>query len=201
MLGVSIILIYHQSHEITAPTPHALLYLAATQSATLFSENNANGSKPDRHMHPQMTFAMQSQNENLHIAAFPITPDFGADTSLEGTENSMAGARYYAITGQTWTFMPSVGTAAVFSPNGTITAQIEATEDYPARPILYHSVNTTGFTDTPAYDVNGEFSWSQMKQIEETYPQYIPHVMGNFTPRRLNSVEEMRKTGPIPLNY
>lgn len=98
-----------------------------------------------------MTFAMQSQNENLHIAAFPFSPDFGVDTSLESTENSMAGARYYAITGQTWTFMPSVGTAAVFSPNGTIVAQIQATEDYPARPIIYHSVNTTGFSDTPAY--------------------------------------------------
>lgn len=148
-----------------------------------------------------MTFAMQSQNENLHIAAFPFTPDFGASTSLESTENSMAGARYYAMTGETWTFMPSVGTAAVFSPNGTIVAQIEATEDYPARPILYHSVNTTGFSDTPAYDVNGEFSWSQMKQIGENYPDYIPHMMGNFTPRRLNSVDQMRKTGPIPLNY
>jgi hypothetical protein len=152
-------------------------------------------------MHPPMTFAMQSQNENLHIAAFPFTPDFGADTSLESTENSMTGARYYAITGQTWTFMPSVGTAAVFSPNGTIVAQIEATEEYPARPILYYSVNTTGFSSTPAYNVNGEFSWSQMEQIGETYPDYIPHVMGNFTPRRLNSVEQMKKTGPIPLNY
>lgn len=148
-----------------------------------------------------MTFAMQSQKENLHIAAFPWTPDFGVSTSLESTENSMAGARYYAITGQTWTFMPSVGTAAVFSPNGTIVAQIEATEEYPARPIIYHSVNTTGFSDAPSYDVNGEFSWSQMQQISETYPDYIPHVVGNFTPRRLNSVEQMKKTGPIPLNY
>lgn len=97
--------------------------------------------------------------------------------------------------------MPSVGTAAVFAPNGTIVTQIEATEDYPARPIIYHSVNTTGFSDTPAYDLNGEFSWSQMQQIGETYPEYIPHVMGNFTPRRLNSVEQMKKAGPIPLNY
>lgn len=148
-----------------------------------------------------MAFAMQSQIENLHIAAFPWTPDLGVSTSLESTENSMAGARYYAITGQTWTFMPAVGTAAVFSPNGTIVAQVEATEDYPARPILYHSVNTTGFSGTPSYDVNGEFSWSQMQQIGETYPDYIPHVVGNFTPRRLNSVEQMRKTGPIALNY
>ncbi|GJC90075.1 nitrilase [Colletotrichum liriopes] len=153
------------------------------------------------HMHPTMTIPVQAQNENLHIAAFPWAPDLGAMTGLTSTEVSLAGARYYAVTGQTYVLMPAVGTAVVIHPNGTIVAQLNASDCPLAQPLLYYSLNTTGFAGTLDININGEFSWAALQQINDAYPSYIPHEQGTFIPRRLISVEEMKKSGPIPVNY
>ncbi|KAF4972516.1 hypothetical protein FSARC_940 [Fusarium sarcochroum] len=153
------------------------------------------------HMHPTMTFAMQAQNENLHIASFPWAPDLGAMSGYESTENSITGARYYAITGGAYVFMPAVGTAAVIHPNGTTLAQVDASDCPLAKPILYHSVNTSTFAGTKSYNLDGEFSWAALQQINDAYPKYIPKKEGNFIRRQLNSVTQMKKTGPVKLRY
>ncbi|CAG8424876.1 unnamed protein product [Penicillium salamii] len=150
------------------------------------------------HMHPTMTFAMHAQYENIHIAAFPWAPDLDVDTGVTRSEVSLAAARFYAITGSSHVFMPAVGTAAVFAPNGTIVASIQASEDPYETPILYHSINTTSFTSSnQAYDTT-EYSWAALQQVNKAYPAYIPKIANNsFIQHRQNSITEMRKVGPI----
>ncbi|PPJ49687.1 hypothetical protein CBER1_02169 [Cercospora berteroae] len=153
------------------------------------------------HMWPSMTFSMHAQIENFHIATFPWGPDLGVDIGLESADVSLASARIHAVTGSTWVFMPSVGTAAIIAPNGTVVRQIEASSGPLAEPTIYHSLNTTEFAGTPDYDLDGGFSWAALRQIDEGYPKYIPKAEGNFIPFRENSITRMKKEGPLPLNY
>ena len=155
----------------------------------------------DRHFHPTMTIPMQAQLENIHIAAFPWAPDFDVDTGVTRSEVSLTAARYYAVTGGAYVFMPPVGTAAVIAPNGTIVTSIQASDDPYSRPLLYHTVNATQWTgNNYTYDWN-EFSWSAVQQIVAAYPSYIPKTSSHYIDHRQNSITTMRNTGPIPLDY
>lgn len=152
-------------------------------------------------MWPSMTFAMHAQVENLHIAAFPWAPDLGIDIGVTSADVSLAAARLYAVQGGTWVFMPSVGTAAIIAPNGTVVVQAEASDCPLAKPMLYHSVDTSDFNKTKSYDINGQFSWAALQQIDAAYPEYIPHQNGTFIAHRENPVSELRKNGPLPDPY
>ncbi|MGG6498305.1 UNVERIFIED_CONTAM: hypothetical protein NY603_35800, partial [Bacteroidetes bacterium 56_B9] len=81
-------------------------------------------------------------------------------------------ARIYAVAGSTWVFMPSVGTAAIIAPNGTVVRQIEASSGPLAEPMIYYSLNTSEFVGTSDYDLDGDFSWAALQQINEGYPEY-----------------------------
>ncbi|KAK4864646.1 hypothetical protein LT330_009641 [Penicillium expansum] len=94
------------------------------------------------HMHPTMTFAIHAQYEHIHIAAFPWAPDLDVDTGSTRSDVSLAAARLYAVVGGVHVFMPAVGTAAVFAPNGTLVTSIQASEDPYETPILYHSIDS-----------------------------------------------------------
>lgn len=152
-------------------------------------------------MWPSMTFSMHAQIENFHIAAFPWGPDLGIDVGLESADVSLASARIYAVTGSTWVFMPSVGTAAVIAPNGTVVRQIEASRSPLAEPMIYYSLDTAEFAETPEYDLDGDFSWAALQQINGGYPEYIPKEEGKFIPFRENSIARMKREGPLVLNY
>lgn len=144
---------------------------------------------------------MQAQLENIHIAAFPWAPDYGVDTGVTRVEVSHAAARYYAVTGGAYVFAPAVGSAAVFAPNGSVVASIQASDDAYANPLLYHSVNTTTWIgNNYTYDWN-EFSWSALQQINDAFPSYIPKTESKYIAHRANSITEMRQSGPIPLDY
>lgn len=152
----------------------------------------------ERHMHPTMTFAVHAQLENIHIAAFPWAPDLDVDTGVTRSEVSIAGARLYAVVGSTYVFMPAVGTAAVFAPNGTTVASIQASDCVNETPILYHTINATDFNSgNLTYDTT-EYSWAAVQQIKDAYPSYIPKNANNsFISHRENSISEMKKFGPI----
>jgi nitrilase len=152
-------------------------------------------------MWPSEVFAMHSQIENIHIASFPWAPDLAVDTGVTRAEVSIAAARLYAVTGSTWVLMPAVGTATIIAPNGTIVAQVEASDCPVAQPMIYHSIDTTSFVGTPAYQADGEYSYAALKQVDAAFPAYIPQDEGIYIARRENSVREMRKAGPIPLPY
>lgn len=154
-----------------------------------------------RHMWPSEIFAMHSQIENIHVALFPWAPDLGVDTGVTRAEVSIAGAHLYAVTGATWVLMPSVGTAAIIAPNGTIVVQVEASDCPVAQPMIYHSINTTGFAGTPDHRADSEYSYAALKEVNNAFPADIPQDKGIFIARRGNSVQEMREAGPLPLPY
>ncbi|KAJ5354226.1 Aliphatic nitrilase [Penicillium brevicompactum] len=153
------------------------------------------------HMHPTMTFAVHAQLENIHIAAFPWAPDLDVDTGVTRSEVSIAAARLYAVVGSSYVFMPAVGTAAVFAPNGTTVASIQASDCVDDTPILYHSINATVFVSSNlTYDTT-EYSWAALQQVNDAYPSYIPKDVNNsFIGHRQNSISEMRRVGPIMLS-
>lgn len=149
-------------------------------------------------MHPTMTFAVHAQLENIHIAAFPWAPDLNIDSGVTRSEVSIAAARFYAVVGNCYVFMPAVGTAAVFAPNGSTLASIQASDCAYETPILYYSINTTDFINSNlTYDTT-EYSWAALRQVNDAYPSYIPkNVNNSFIHHRQNSISEMRKSGPI----
>jgi nitrilase len=144
---------------------------------------------------------MHAQVENMHIAAFPWGPDLGVDIGETSADVSLAAARLYAVQGGTWVFMPSVGTAAIIAPNGTVVVQAQASDCPLAQPMLYHSIDTSGFNKTKSYDINGQFSWAALQQVNEAYPRYIPQEQGTFIPHRENLVPKLKKQGPLPDPY
>lgn len=145
-----------------------------------------------------MTFPVHAQVENIHIAAFPWAPDLDVDTGVTRSEVSIAAARLYAVVGSSYVFMPAVGTAAVIAPNGTTVASIQASDCANETPILYHSINATEFISSNlTYDTT-EYSWAALQQVNDAYPSYIPKdVNSSFISHRLNSISEMRRSGPI----
>lgn len=154
-----------------------------------------------RHMWPSEIFAMHSQVENIHVASFPWAPDLGVDTGVTRAEVSIAGARLYAVTGSTWVLMPAVGTSVIIAPNGTIVAQVEASDCPVAQPMIYHSINTIAFAGTPDHQADGEYSYAALKQVNAAFPAAIPHDKGIYISYRENSIQEMRRVGPLPLPY
>ncbi|RDW93149.1 uncharacterized protein DSM5745_00471 [Aspergillus mulundensis] len=142
------------------------------------------------HFHPSMTFPMQAQAEAIHIGAFPYMPDYGVvgAEAWEAAEVNMAAASVYATNSGAYTLIPVVGRAAAFYPSGLEMAHISANASYVEHPYLLVSVNTTGFTRKPAYDVDGEQSWGVLEQIRDGWPEGVPKIKGEFTDRVLNSV-------------
>ena len=144
---------------------------------------------------------MHAQVENIHIASFPWAPDLGIDSGVTRAEVSIAGARLYAVTGSTWVLMPVVGTSAIIAPNGTIVAQVEASDDPVSQPMIYHSINTTSFAGTPNYDANNKYSYAALKQVNTAFPRYVQEDEGTFIAHPKNPVQSMQVAGPLPLPY
>ncbi|KAL3421938.1 hypothetical protein PVAG01_06094 [Phlyctema vagabunda] len=134
------------------------------------------------HFHPSMTFIMQAQLENLHIAAAPYTPDLKDPDAeyWETLEVNSAAIRTYAVNSGAVTLWAGVGYSAVYSKNGLEQAEVLAAVPYDKQPMLYSSINTTTFTSDYTYDINGEQSWGILKQIEDGWPYYIPKVVGTY---------------------
>ncbi|KAG9562598.1 aliphatic nitrilase-like protein, partial [Aureobasidium melanogenum] len=133
------------------------------------------------HFHPSMTFTMQSQLENIHIAAAPYTPDLDDPDAQywETLEVNSAAVRTYAVNSGAVTLWAGVGYSAVYSAHGLETAEAKAAVSFDEQPMLYDSINTTGF-GTATYDINGEQSWGVLQQIVDGWPYYIPKVIGTY---------------------
>ncbi|KAF7526684.1 hypothetical protein G7054_g10688 [Neopestalotiopsis clavispora] len=142
------------------------------------------------HFHPTMTFAMQAQMENIHVAAFPYAPDFGTDPAAwESAEVGVAAARVYAVNSGAYVIMPMVGTAAIFAAGGGDMKIINAT-DAPDQRYITATLDTTTFSNV-TYDVDGEQSWGALQQMIEAFPSYIPRVASEFFERKNNSIESI----------
>lgn len=137
------------------------------------------------HFHPSMTFNMQAQAENIHVAAYPYNPDYNDSNALywETLEVNGAATRLYAVNSGAITLMTSIGYSAVLSGEGLVTAEVKASVPYDEQPMLYASINTTAFSNV-SYNVDGEQSWGILQQIEDSWPYYVPKVEGTYVKQK-----------------
>ncbi|KAH7121815.1 aliphatic nitrilase-like protein [Dactylonectria estremocensis] len=145
------------------------------------------------HFHPAMTYPMQAQAEAIHIALWPYIPD-PKDTSAqywETAEVNMAAASMYAVNSGAYTLAAAVGRAAAFGPDGLEITSIPAYIPGELNPFLMLSINTTGFSSLPAYNVNGEQSWGILKEIEASWPAGVPKKNGTFRDTIVNTISEL----------
>ncbi|KAK9413731.1 putative Carbon-nitrogen hydrolase [Seiridium unicorne] len=140
--------------------------------------------------HPTMTFAMQAQMENIHIAAFPYAPDFGTDPQAwESAEVGIASARVYATSSGACVIMPFVGTAAIFAAGVGNLKVINATES-PHLRYITASLNTSTFSNA-TYDTGGEQSWAALQQMIAEFPSYLPRASGTHFDHEDHNVESI----------
>lgn len=137
------------------------------------------------HFHPSMTFNMQAQAENIHVATYPYNPDYNDSNALywETLEVNGAATRLYAVNSGAIALMTSIGYSAVLSGEGLVTAEVKASVPYDEQPILYASINTTAFSNV-SYNVDGEQSWGVLQQIEDSWPYYVPKVEGTYVKQK-----------------
>lgn len=139
-----------------------------------------------------MTFNMQVQREDVHIAAFPYMPDYKGSQALywESVEVNEAAARTYAVNSGAYTLFASVGYSSIMDGTGVTVAKIEASVPFDQTPILYASINTTAFSDA-SYDVNSEQSWAALEQMKTGFPYYVPKVPGKFFDQKTIVIEDL----------
>lgn len=139
-----------------------------------------------------MTFAMQAQIENIHVAAFPYAPDAGVDpVAFESAEVSIAAARAYAVSSGAYVLMPSAGTAAIFGNGGSTLNYINATTAQDI-PYITATINTTQFSNK-TYDTDGEQSWAALQQMIAEFPAYIPKLESTFFSKKNHSIESITR--------
>lgn len=136
---------------------------------------------------------MQAQMEDLHIAAAPYTPDLADPNAQywESLEVNAAAIRVYAVNSGAVTLWAGVGYSAVYSALGLETAEVLAAVPFEEQPLLYDSIDTTGFGKRGSYDVEGEQSWGVLKEIEEGWPYYIPKVVGSYVKRKTVLISDL----------
>lgn len=149
-----------------------------------------------RHFHPTMTFPMQAQMENIHIASAPYTPDLKDPNAQywESLEVNSAAIRVYAVNSGAVTLWAGVGYSAVYSALGMETAEVFASVPFETQPLLYDSINTTTFSKA-RYDVNGEQSWGVLQEIVDNWPYYIPKSIGTYVLKKTVSIAELLNYG------
>ncbi|OJJ65797.1 hypothetical protein ASPBRDRAFT_70193 [Aspergillus brasiliensis CBS 101740] len=145
------------------------------------------------HFHPAMTYNVQSQVENLHIASFPYMPDSGNSEAAywESLDVNVAATRTYAINTQAPVAMAAVGNVRFIDGFGIDLLVIEASVPFDKVPLMYTSFNTSGLASTVPYDTDGEQSWGILQQINAGFPSYIPQVMGSYVQRHKVSISAL----------
>lgn len=115
-----------------------------------------------RHLHPQMTFAMQAQLEDIHIAMYPnigkLYQPEDPDTishPFASTQVNMGGVHVYSATSKVWSIVSGMSGGLIMNQVGVIAAMMEApdepTNDGPS--YLAKSLNTTTFRKNRTYEV------------------------------------------------
>jgi aliphatic nitrilase len=121
------------------------------------------------HMHPQMTYNMLAQNEDLHIAAWPYMPAAHQKSQYwENKDVNLAAARYYALLSSSYALVPAVGDVVVFGPDGLTVAESNASQ--PGKSLLYATIDPKNFAKRASTDPRGEFSWGVLDMISKNYP-------------------------------
>lgn len=145
-----------------------------------------------------MTFNMHVQNEHIHLSPFPYLAGRDDNTSLwwENEWINTGAVGTYSVLGWTYSFTAAVGASFVTDPMGNRVAHAPADADFDEMPILYYSLNTTGFNVSQTYDSESQTSWGTLSQIVGSFPGYVPKVEGDFVKHKTNSIAYL-KTGEM----
>ncbi|KAH7329654.1 aliphatic nitrilase [Stachybotrys elegans] len=144
------------------------------------------------HSYPEATFITQAQTEDIHIAAWPLTPPFGNySLGYESSEVITALASVYANVGNTALILTSIGSSTIY-PGGAspMWTRNEDSDPYDAVPIIHRDVNATSFPKK-TYNANSKVSWGSYQNINQGFPDYIPDDMGTFIPWNEVTVESL----------
>ncbi|GAA5995739.1 uncharacterized protein JCM10292_004717 [Rhodotorula paludigena] len=153
------------------------------------------------HTAPEATWLMQAQTEDIHVGSWPMVPAFGNATAqsaigmagYETAEVITALGRVYSILSNAVHVQSAIGTSTIYPAGSSAEwSQLSADESIADSPIVYRSVDGTGFGQK-TYDVNGEVSWGTLNAINKGFPAYIPHVEGSLVPFRDNQIEDLLK--------
>ncbi|WP_425964298.1 nitrilase-related carbon-nitrogen hydrolase [Rhizobium nepotum] len=140
------------------------------------------------HMHPQMTYILQSQMEHIHLGAWPILPEVDG-VSWAGPAVNLAAARYYATITGAVTIVPcgvvgdeaysrfqeipaskwvpkGGGHASIYGGNG---AEIGNAIPHESEGLVMATVDPRTFSPKTE-DSDGEFSFGVLQFIVENYP-------------------------------
>lgn len=133
---------------------------------------------------------MQAQKESIHFGPFPYLADIGDPEALwwEDALSNSAAVRHYSVLSGAYSFMNAIGYAAAYDPLGYTVAEMKASVDMDEHPILYATIDASGFNTSQTYDVDGQTSWAVAKQVLDSLPGYIPHVEGSLVPHVNHSV-------------
>jgi hypothetical protein len=129
----------------------------------------------------------------LHTNTAEDTPD-AADPQAEPFESleiNLAAARVYAVNSNAPLVFASVGNARFLDAQGLDLSVVEAKTSTEEQPLLYHSFNTSGLAETVPYTTEGEQSWGILQQIYDSFPNYIPKIVGTFVQRRVNPTSNL----------
>jgi hypothetical protein len=92
------------------------------------------------------------------------------------------------------TSFTAIGHAAVVSGIGDILAELKAEVGYAEESMLYYFIKTTAVNGkgvAPSYSVDGEQSWVVLKEIEGSWPGYIPKVDETYIVKKTVEIEDL----------
>lgn len=109
-----------------------------------------------------MTFPMQAQLEDIHIAMYPnikspYEPEDPDKIShpFSSMAVNMAGVHIYSATAKVWSVVAGMDGGIIMNPVGVIQALLPppTNETYDGPTYLAHSINTTTFRQSRTYEV------------------------------------------------
>lgn len=142
-----------------------------------------------------MTFPMAAQRPKLHIGAFPYVTDYKdtAESFWFNAELTSNLAASFAFLSGAHVIMPAIGYAFIFDPMTRKVAEIKDEVPYSEQPILYHTLNIDMSSNVPTHDPDCQVSYGTLRQINESFPAYIPKNEGSLTTHRKVSCDLLKK--------
>ncbi|KAH6974130.1 carbon-nitrogen hydrolase [Ilyonectria sp. MPI-CAGE-AT-0026] len=152
------------------------------------------------HLHAQMTFPMQAQLEDIHIAMYPnikspYEPEDPDKIShpFSSMAVNMAGVHIYSATAKVWSVVAGMDGGIIMNPVGVIQALLPppTNETHHGPTYLAHSINTTTFRQNRTYEVNSQFGFGSLLEMLQSYPSYISKDRGTFILKKTVTISDL----------
>ncbi|KAH7007281.1 hypothetical protein EDB80DRAFT_880786 [Ilyonectria destructans] len=152
------------------------------------------------HLHAQMTFPMQAQLEDIHIAMYPnikspYEPEDPDKIShpFSSMAANMAGVHIYSATAKVWSVVAGMDGGIIMNPVGVIQALLPppTNETYNGPTYFSHGINTTTFRQNRTYEVNSQFGFGSLLEMLQSYPSYISKDRGTFVLKKTVTISDL----------